>query len=859
MRKLIKGQNDLETWCKQNNREDLLVEWRSASNGDLKPSNFLPASNKTVWWRCSQGHEWQAKIENRVVLGRNCPYCYGRYAVKGENDLQTLFPEIAKEWHPTKNGHLLPSDVKANTNKKVWWQCKFGHEWQAIIESRTIGSGCPYCSNKKILKGFNDLATTNPELIDEWDYEKNGKLTPYNVGSGSNKKVWWQCEYGHEWKTAIANRTKSNRTGCPYCTGAGSSMPEQGIAYYLEKVCKIEQRAKIDGKEVDIFLPEYSIGVEYDGILYHEGKEERDMQKTMHMAIKGVHLIRIKESTVNEVIGNHIILFDGNRMNANYAWALKQLLVLLCSLTNNDSFATISIDLNTDMVKIREKFKLYKVENSLANTNPDLIKEWNSMRNGRLRPDMFFSGTHQKVWWKCSQGHEWQAAINSRVAGVGCPYCAGQRVIEGETDLQTLFPEIAEEWNYEKNKHLKDGFGKDISTPFAISAGSPIKVWWKGSCGHEWKESVYKRSKRNFGCPYCSNQRLLTGYNDLGTVYPDIATEWNYEKNGDLKPCDFIAGSNKTVWWKCSNGHEWKTSISNRTGKARTNCPYCSGLLAIKGETDLATTSPELASEWNYERNGDLTPNDVKLMSNRKVWWKGSCGHEWEAGIEHRANGNACPYCSGKRILVGFNDLATTNPDLAVEWNYEKNNGLKNRRGEDISTPEKVNAGSNQKVWWKCKYGHEWNVSVIDRTRQNSGCPYCGNHKVLSGFNDLVTTNPEIAAEWNYEKNIGLKNGHGEDISTPDQINAGSNLKVWWRCAKGHEYEARISQRIRLHSGCPYCHGGVSRKVQCIETGIVYSSATKAAKQVGISQSCVSACCNGKQKTAGGYHWKYYS
>ena len=95
MRKLIKGQNDLETWCKQNNREDLLVEWRSASNGDLKPSNFLPASNKTVWWRCSQGHEWQAKIENRVVLGRNCPYCYGRYAVKGENDLQTLFPEIA--------------------------------------------------------------------------------------------------------------------------------------------------------------------------------------------------------------------------------------------------------------------------------------------------------------------------------------------------------------------------------------------------------------------------------------------------------------------------------------------------------------------------------------------------------------------------------------------------------------------------------------------------------------------------------------------------------------------------------------------------------------------------------------------
>lgn len=849
MSKLIKGQNDLETWCKQNNREDLLVEWYNAPNGHLLPSDYSKGSNKSVWWKCSHGHEWQAKIVNRVVLNRNCPYCFGRYAIKGENDLQTLFPEIAKEWHPTKNGELTPSDVKPKTNKKVWWECKYRHEWQATITGRTAGSGCPYCSNKKILKGFNDLATTNPELVDEWDFEKNKDFSPYAIGYGSSKKVWWKCEYGHEWITSVANRTGVHSTGCPYCSGAGSSMPEQGIAYYLDKVCKVEQRIRIEGKEIDVYLPEFNIGIEYDGKQYHEGNEDRDAQKSDFLASQGVHLIRIKESNANKIFDNKIITFDGDYMNSNYVWALQQLFILLCELTNKSVFETISIDLNRDVVQIRERFKLYKVNNSLNILNPELAAEWNAVRNGKLSPDMFFTGSSQKVWWKCSKGHEWQATINSRTSGIGCPFCAGQRSIEGETDLQTLYPDLAKEWNYEKNKDLKDGFGKDISMPSSISAHSNIRVWWKGTCGHEWDMKIIDRTGyKQFNCPYCSNKRLLRGYNDLGTTNPDIAAEWNYEKNGKLTPSNFITGSGKKVWWKCFNGHEWNTSINNRTSKAHTGCPYCSGVRVIKGETDLATTNPELAAEWNYEKNGDLTPNDVKIKSNKTVWWKGSCGHEWEAGIQYRAKGYSCPYCSGKRILIGFNDLTTTNPEIAAQWNYKRNIGLKNKRGEDISTPDKVNAGSNQKVWWKCDKGHEWESNVCHRTSKHTGCPYCINKKVIVGFNDLATTNPEITAEWNYEKNNEIN---------PTQVTAGSDKKVWWRCDKGHEYEARINQRIRLHSGCPICHGGVSRKVQCIETGTIYPSATKAAKNLGISQTSVSACCNGKLEKAGGYHWEY--
>lgn len=836
MNKLIVGQNDFETVCKQNGREDLLSEWHFAKNGDKKPSDYLPASNKTVWWVCCKGHEWQAKIENRMILGRNCPYCYGRRPIVGENDLQTVFPELAKEWHPTKNGELKPSDVKQNTGKKVWWKCEFGHEWQAVIESRSKGVGCPFCSNKKVLKGYNDLATTNPKLAEEWNFEKNSELTPNDVVSGSQKKVWWKCEYGHEWKTAIINRT--NGSGCPYCNGLGSSMPEQGIAFYLGKVCRVEQRIRIDGKEVDVFLPEYNIGIEYDGILYHEGKEVRDAQKTLHLADRNIYLIRIKESEANDVIDSQIITFDGHTMNDNYAWALKQLFILLCSLTNNPVFNTLSVDLNSDMLKIREKFNLYKKENSLIVSNPELANEWDTEKNGILKPEMFFAGSRQKVWWKCSKGHEWQSDICNRTKGSGCPYCSGQRVIIGETDLATTNPELAAEWNYEKNKGLKNGLGEDISIPERISSGSNFKVWWIGKCGHEWDMSICDRTGyKHLNCPYCSGHRLGKGINDLATTTPELISEWDYEKNGGLMPSDVTAGLNRKVWWKCKKGHTWQASIHNRSIENGTGCPYCSGHKVVKGENDLETLFPELAKEWHPNKNGVLKPSDYKAYSSAVVWWICERSHEWKAAINNRSGGQGCPYCGNKQVLKGFNDLATTNPELAVEWDSEKNGML---------TPSDIVAGSNKKVWWKCDNGHEWKAMVNDRSA-GCGCPYCSNKRILKGFNDLATTNPMLAAEWNYEKNGNL---------SPNDVAFGSQKKVWWKCPKGHEWESIIYNRSKGH-GCPFCANCAPKSVLCVETGNVYSSTGEAARQTGASQASISSCCNGKQKTAGGYHWKY--
>ena len=150
----------------------------------------------------------------------------------------------------------------------------------------------------------------------------------------------------------------------------------------------------------------------------------------------------------------------------------------------------------------------------------------------------------------------------------------------------------------------------------------------------------------------------------------ELMKEYNYAKNSGLDLAKITTGSDKKIWWKCALGHEWEASISSR--KSGSGCPYCSNQKIMSGYNDLATINPKLAAEWNYEKNGELLPSMIAPNSNRKVWWKCKKGHEWQNAPGRRKN-NGCPFCSNQRILPGYNDLATINPRLAAEWNYEKN------------------------------------------------------------------------------------------------------------------------------------------------------------------------------------------
>jgi len=193
--------------------------------------------------------------------------------------------------------------------------------------------------------------------------------------------------------------------------------------------------------------------------------------------------------------------------------------------------------------------------------NPSLAKEWHPTKNGSLTPRDVREGSGKKVWWLCTNGHEWPAIVFKRSHGNGCPYCAGQKVND-ENCLQTVNPALAKEWHPTKNGSL---------TPRDVTAGSSKKVWWLCAKGHEWPAIVSDRSNGN-GCPYCAG-RKVNDENCLQTTNPTLAKEWHPTKNGSLTPRDVMAGSNKKVWWLCTNGHEWPALVSNRS-KGR-GCPYC--------------------------------------------------------------------------------------------------------------------------------------------------------------------------------------------------------------------------------------------------------------------------------------------
>lgn len=197
----------------------------------------------------------------------------------------------------------------------------------------------------------------------------------------------------------------------------------------------------------------------------------------------------------------------------------------------------------------------------------------------------------------------------------------------------------------------------------------------------------------------------------------------------------------------------------------------------IEQGKSLFDCNAELAEEWDYEKNAPLTPSEVLRSSSVKVWWKDSKGHGWEATVNSRDRGSGCPYCSGKKVLLGYNDLETLFPNIAIEFDKEKNYPI---------VSSMVLAGTAKKYWWKCKEGHSWQATVVQRTKSGTGCPFCSGQKVLEGYNDLQSRLPKLAAEWDYDKN---------GTNTPKQFTIKSTYRAWWRCERGHSWQIKHSKQ----------------------------------------------------------------
>ena len=354
------------------------------------------------------------------------------------------------------------------------------------------------------------------------------------------------------------------------------------------------------------------------------------------------------------------------------------------------------------------------------------------------------------------------------------------RLWGGRPSLAEANPELAAEWDSGVNGKL---------TAEHVTKSSGRKVGWRCRAHrHQWAAAVHSRTNGN-GCPVCAGKTVLPGFNDLASVNPQLAAEWDSDVNGALAATHVTVSSHRKVGWACqAYSHRWVAEVNSRTNGA--GCPICAGQAVLRGFNDLASANPEIAAEWDDEANGDLKPWHVSGSSHRKVSWRcATHNHQWAVAVYHRAQGNGCPVCAGQSVLSGFNDLATVNPEIAAEWDNEANDELR---------PQHVTISSGRKVSWKCKpHGHPWVATVSARTNDR-GCPVCAGQSVLSGFNDLATVNPELAAEWDNEANDELR---------PQHVTISSGRKVSWKCKPhGHPWVATVSARTN-DRGCPVCAG----------------------------------------------------
>lgn len=553
---------------------ELAKEWHPTKNGDLTPFDITCGSGKKVWWFGECGHEWDDTVSHRTE-GRACPYCSNHRILLGCNNLFATNPELETQWDFEKNESIDPSKITNGSHKNVWWKCTKGHSFQRTIREQVKGIECPNCSNKKLLPGFNDITITHPQLLKFWDYEKNDK-DPHNVLFNGTDKYWWKFECGHEryatckavekfpqciycygqnvlsgyndfatkqpelleewdyskntldptqigefsnkyaywickkcnhkWKAIISSR--SSGRGCPQCNlEKNTSFGEQAIYYYINKLnINVINRFKVDGKyEIDVFLPDKNIGIEYDGFFFHKDKEASDKKKEQEICNRDILLFRVVESKdkiPTPYWENNRLIYQYDKNGVNLSIAIKFLFSKI-GITFNDNF----VDVERDYSEINKSYQKVLKQFSLEKISEEVLKDWDYEKNFPITPDKVYSSSGKRVWWKCSVcGEEYFRSPNEVRAGCKCPKCSHIKRVHSLEDVLLKKngsmieknPDFLKEWNYEKN----------TITPDQITIRSNKKIWWKCSvCGFEWQATPANRSQGK-GCHQCAKKLI---------------------------------------------------------------------------------------------------------------------------------------------------------------------------------------------------------------------------------------------------------------------------------------------------------------------------------------------------------------
>jgi hypothetical protein len=673
--------------------------------------------------------------------------------------LAALYPALAAEWEPTRNGILVPQFTAPGSKRPVWWVCsKCQHVWRARVSSRTRGHGCPDCGRRASGKAQStprpgaSLAEKFPAVAADWHPTRNDDLTPSDVGYASNKKVWWQCRVcGYEWDRQVCGRTQHG-SSCPECVRTAKAVPKAGNS--LAERCPKVAAEWHPTRNGDLTPSDVSFS-----------KKEKVWWKCAGCGHEWPAVI-------------------GNRVR----WPG-------CPSCGRNGRRRLTTDLAAK-VSDRQKPKKRRTPapapapgRSFAERFPEIAAEWHPTRN-EFTPEQVGYASNHRAWWICSAcGFEWAAVINSRGRGCGCPECGRRRaghkkaVPKPGNSLAERFPDIAADWHTERNHPL---------TPELISAKSRRPVWWRcRTCEYEWEAAVYSRANGH-GCKACAT-RLAAVVNrapkpgqSLAERDPQIAAQWHPTLNGSLSAAEVSGNSGMTVWWLCDKGHAWPAMINNRV-RAR-GCPQC---------TLWGTSVEEIRLRHELLAAGapiDATHEVVHAATGKVLRCDMICSL-WKVVIEFDGNRFHKEPSSMEK------DERKTRLLTELGWTVIRVREAIPPVGEhDVVVPLLSSELIRAKATLKKLHGLGFTASHYERylAAKTPWATKEADAEVKRPIaRSLATEHPELAAEWDTIKNHPL---------TPADVTIGSGRKAWWLCPEcNHSWPAVVGSRARGGHGCPRC------------------------------------------------------
>ena len=702
---------------------------------------------------------------------------------RNKTSLADVVPDIEKYWDYEKNHGTVPSDYARSSSEKVWTFCPVCGEsvqrnarftWS--FDENGVGkiNNCRTCGkrNTEIGKKSNLLTELCPDIRNYWNYDKNEHDPEYYTIS-SGKRIYMFCPgCGKELNRPVCDAVSRCSDGTYRVTGC------------LACIKKVRKETLKRG-ETSILKCCPDIMLFWDTEKNNIGPEELTIRSREKIYTKCPECGKTGYRTA---FNTFIKKDDGT-------WSVTKCQHCAAKLANAR--------------------KAMRQNGSLIKECPEIGEWWDASKN-TIALESLTRGSHSKVYLTCPAcHHEQHRDIHSFVAKhrdgsllpVACPECGYSSKGNPDNNLLEVCPEMADWWNYDKNKPF---------LPEQFTAGSQFMAYLTcPECGMELYTGIHslletdengKVTIRHNG--RCRKFKAHKSDNNLVKCYPQVVEWWDYEKNNPHKPEDYTLYSPQSAYFKCPDCglviyrriiDVFWTTLDGIPSLFR--CSYCNNTKVFVGYNDLQTLCPELAKEWS-EKN-ERSPQTVRRDTAVRALWKCPiCNGEYYHAIgERRVGDDACPYCNDRRVLTGYNDLLAKNPELAEEWSENNESG-----------PDEVRYNSRNTALWKCPTCHgEYSYIIGDRKTGDDACPYCSDRKILPGYNSFKVKHPDLMEEWCWVENIFIE-------VDPDQILDTDNQEVWWLCKLcGRKYPLSVKKRLmkqkRGHNPCPQCNGRRWRRI----------------------------------------------